>query len=187
MIKKILPIAGLVLCAALALLFLTLGVLELIPAPTSTLTVEETFAVSSSKKTADKEQPVYVCQLTGTLFNPTSEELTVELILRVDSPGGAHTSVTNIASSIPARASREILHEWESTVPYDRVTEISVRDKYGNVTELRNREGIGLSPAIFGVLMLLFGLLAAYCGKQMLYAAEETRALRAATDENGAA
>jgi hypothetical protein len=35
--------------------------------------------------------------------------------------------------------------------------------------------------------MLLFGLLAAYCGKQMLYAAEEKRALRAATDENGTA
>ena len=185
MLKKTLPLVGLVLSAALALLFLYLTVAELIPPPTSALEVSEAFAVSASQKTADKENPVYVCQLRGTLFNPTAETISyTEITVRIDAPGGGATSVT-LDATVPARDTQEIFLEWESATPYDRVTGILAKESDGSVTEIRAADGIGWIPVCYGVLTLLCALLTVYFVKQQLYAAEEGRAKRSCDAKEG--
>ena len=180
--KKALQFVWIPLSGVLALICLCMAVLQLFPAPTGEVQIREPFSVSSSRVNSDKSSPVYVCQLTGILFNPTGEDVTyTEIRVQMDAPGGAKTSVT-VEATIPARSVREIFSEWESSVPYDRVTRVSVTEADGRVLELRIDGAFPTALLVYGILTLVFGTLCAYFVRQRMYVAEEERARRAAAE-----
>ena len=143
--------------AALAILFLVLCVLEMIPSEASGLATKEVFRVSSASLTpADAQEKHYTCLLMGCVDNPTDAEIRVEG-LRVTVEGEGVEKVLELEGFVlPARTSREVSYSFEDTVCYDDVKALDAL--VGGETErISNRVGGALSIG-GGLIVSLIGL-----------------------------
>ena len=145
------------ICAALAVLFAVLCVLELIPTDSSGIVTKEKFQVSSASLTSvDSPEKHYTCLLMGALDNPTDKEIRVDALC-VSVEGEETEKIIELPGFIlPARTSREVTYSFEDTVCYDSVK--SIRVMLGDAEErISNREST--AAALSGALIFsLVGL-----------------------------
>lgn len=174
--KKPLQFVWIPLCLLLSVLFLLLTVMALKPVPTSALKITEEFSVSASPKNSDRENPIYICQLTGTLFNPTEEEIVLGEV-RFSMKGAGDVSEEYVCKNItvPVRSAHTVFVEWESEKRPDRVIEIRAVDADGNEKDIQNGSRINGLVILFALLTVASILVTVYLFKQRAYAAEEER------------
>ncbi len=176
-----------ILCAVLALLAVVVGVLSLFSGQTA-LSVREEIVVSASP--IDTYHDRFSCYLSGELFNPTDEEITIESLTVSVGDGHRHSPmpVEEIALepiTIPARCKHSIFLEWEDVYEWDRVITVKATVA-GESLALENPEKSiqlsGLTVSSLVILVCSLALLIRY-SKVRAYIAQEKRAQAAETAE----
>lgn len=180
--KHLLQFLWIPVCGLLTLLCLLLTVLGAVSGPTSALEVREEIHISSSPKTG-AEVPVYICQLTGELFNPTGKDVALDT-LKVSMQGDEGSEYVLYLTDlvVPARRALVLEATWESAAPYDRVTGLRAVNAERTDEEIRTDEGLSPTVLLFGILTLLSLLATLHFVRQRVYIAEEEKALCKAAD-----
>lgn len=177
--KRLLQFLWIPLCALLTVLFLVLTLLEAIPAPASPLELSEQAHVSASLKTGDEQNKVYLCQLSGELFNPTAEEIRLDTVkLRMEDADGEEYTLYLTDLTVRARSSLALKAEWESARPYERITSITAVTPDREALQIRARDGVSPIVLLLVALTLLSALATYHFIRQHRYALEEEKALR---------
>ena len=122
--KELLQLARVIVLGILALLLLTITVLEILPDRQTVLTVKDTVKVSSSSLSSSNDK--YQLLVSGTLFNRTNERVTVDSIdVRVTNGQDDYTVHVPISTVLGPRGKYEISHAVESSISYSRVKSVT--------------------------------------------------------------
>ena len=122
--KELLQLIRVIVLGILALLLLTVTVLEILPDRQTALTVRDTVTVSPSRLSSSDDK--YQLLVSGTLFNSTNERVTVDSVdVRVTNGQDDYTVHIPISTVLSPREKYEISHTAESTVSYSRVKSVT--------------------------------------------------------------
>ena len=113
------------LCAALAVVFLVMSVVALFSIEGNEgVAVKEAFDVSAAP--LDAESQTFVAQLSGYLINYEDQKVEVENVIVVVGNGRDRQELTLEGVTLHPRLSEEIRHEWKTQAAFDRVHSIWV-------------------------------------------------------------
>ena len=160
--------------ALLALTFLVLFVITLLPVGLDGVRVQEPVRVSASALDADGTK--YLLQVRGSLINENDTPVVLDAItLRIKN--GEHTkTVTLDGVTLQTRLALDLTDSWEDTVAYDRVDALSVTVD-GREVRMENREEsvIGTDSVFTLALAALAALVCLGAAKQRYYLYQEER------------
>lgn len=143
----------------LSLLLVVLTVLELLPDPGTGIEVRQLITVSSSSLSpVEAEEKDYHSQISGMLFNPNDDAITVDSMAVTVSDGKTEQTVTLAGFTLPARSTREIMTSLEGKVGFDRVTEVTL--VRGDKTDVLPNQTV-TSSGVSGIAVIYLLLLAA--------------------------
>ena len=148
-----LQMVKIVVCAALALLFLALSILELVAAAPDAVTVQEEFTVSSSLIRAGSDR--YLCQINGRLLNEGDEGIVIERVTVTVAKGSAQQDVVLEGLALPPRTGQYFYHSWEDTRGFDRVLRLSVTVNGQDDVLINAQNNTGVSGLLVFYLILL--------------------------------
>ncbi len=170
--KKIAYSAAAAFSALLALAFMILFVITLLPVGVDGLRIEEPIRVSSSA--IDAEGTRYLVQVRGSLINENDDPIKADaIVLRVRGEN-ADKTVTLDGATLYTRLSHDLFYEWESDVPYDRVDAVHLTLD-GKETRIENREEsvIGADTVVTLAVALVAAFLFIGFAKQRYYLYQE--------------
>ena len=164
-----------VLWALLALLFATLLLLECIPAAGSTgVTVKESVTVSSAL--INKTQQNYTSAISGVLFNPTDDVITVERVTVTVKGEEAGREVELEGFVLPPRTGQELYESWESLDSFTRVTRVAVTVDGDTVALSNANRAVEQGPVVvLGVLLAFAVFLLVRAAKGRYYLWQESK------------
>lgn len=160
-------------CGILAVVFLVLLVLAILP-PVKTLGIEvkDTVGVSSSGL-----KDGYVVQIAGSLVNLNDEEVTADEVRILVSDGRNDKTVVFEDVKLSPRVPYDLLWEWEDTIAYDRVKELTV--VVGEASESLSNNAAGLvfdlNTLLWSVLVIVDAIALIYLAKQRYYLHQEDK------------
>ena len=170
----------------LILVLCLLLVLELKPANLSGLEISEIFTASSA--TINMEDKTYSGNVVGRIYNPTDSIITPESLTITVSNEDGETKVIEIEGTlIPPRTEWICSQNWEETVKYDRVLEVSVlvdgvSDQLPNRTSTVQAKGLVF---LYGALLLMVvGIFVRSC-KTRYYMYQEDQMAENQSQNNG--
>jgi len=112
--------------AVLALMLVVLLILEFAPVPNkSNLTVSERVTVASEIVNVQSGQ--YVTTVSGALYNPTDEAITVDSVLISITAGKSFRGVDMEGFVIHPRTSQELFTSWVGGTDFNNVSRITVK------------------------------------------------------------
>ncbi len=169
---------AIIICAVLALLFVTLTVVALVPSRSASgVEVKETIRVSSS---LDGDSKGYRSQLRGVLINKTDARVKIDRLELVVGNGKEEKQIVLRNITLEPRVAYDLQaygYEWEDTVAYDRVLSVTAvcgetREQISNNTVALRFDPVAL---LWGVLALIDAILLVRFSKMRYYLAQEDR------------
>ncbi len=146
------------LFGVLALLLVFLLMLELFSGSNGQIAVKEQIKVSAaSLSSAEDAEKEYLCQLSGALINTSDEGVRIDNVTVAVSDGESRKGLVIEGFYLPARTEQTIAGSLESTVEYDRVTDVYVTVN-GQEIRLANQslggDTLGWVPVLYLALLV---------------------------------